>query len=33
MEPEGSLLYSLGPVTGPYPEADKSSSHLPTLLL
>jgi hypothetical protein len=27
MQPEGSLLYSQAPATGPYPEPDKSSPH------
>jgi hypothetical protein len=27
MEPEGSLLCSRGPSTGPYPEPDQSSPH------
>jgi hypothetical protein len=31
MESEGSLPYSQQPVTGPYPEPDASSPHLPTL--
>jgi hypothetical protein len=31
MEPEASLLCSLQPATGPWPEPDKSSPHLPTL--
>jgi len=31
MEPEGSLLDSQGPTTGPYLEPDASSSHLHTL--
>jgi hypothetical protein len=30
MEPEGSLPLSQQPATGPYPEPDASSSHLPT---
>jgi hypothetical protein len=29
MEPEGSLLCLQEPATGPYPEPDKSSPHLP----
>jgi len=33
MEPEGSLLCSEGPTTGPYCEPDASSPHLPTLFL
>jgi len=33
MEPEGSLSYSQEPVTGSYPESDKSSSHCPILFL
>jgi len=32
MDPEGSLAYSKGPATGPYPEPDPTSPHLPTLL-
>jgi hypothetical protein len=31
MEPEGSLLCSKQTATGPYPEPDASSPHLPTL--
>jgi hypothetical protein len=31
MEPEGSLLRSQEPATGPCPEPDESSHHLPTL--
>jgi hypothetical protein len=33
MEPESSLLCSQEPVTGPYPKADESSPHIPTLFL
>jgi len=33
MEPEGSLLHSQEPVTGPYFDSDKSSTQLPTLFL
>jgi len=33
MEPEGLLLRSQGPTTGPYPEPDASSPHLPNLFL
>jgi len=31
MGSEGSLLCSQEPVTGPYPELEESSPHLPTL--
>jgi len=31
MEPEGSLLSSLIPVTGNYPKPDESSPHFATL--
>jgi hypothetical protein len=31
IEPEGSLSCSRQPPTGPYPEPDESSPHLPTL--
>jgi len=31
MQPEGSLPCSQQPTTGPYPEQDTSSPHLPTL--
>jgi hypothetical protein len=31
MEPEGSLLCSQEPTTGPYPEPDESSPQFPTL--
>jgi hypothetical protein len=31
MEPEGSLPCSEDPTTGPYPQPDASSAHLPTL--
>jgi hypothetical protein len=31
MEHEDSLLYSQDPATGPCPESDESSPHLPTL--
>jgi len=31
MEPEGLLLSSQEPTTGPYPETDESSPLLPTL--
>jgi hypothetical protein len=30
MEPEGSLLCSQEPATGPHPESDESSPHPPT---
>jgi hypothetical protein len=30
MEPEGSLPYSQGPNTGPFPEPDESDLHLST---
>jgi hypothetical protein len=33
MEPEGSLLCSQGPSTGPYPEPDQFSSYHPILFL
>jgi hypothetical protein len=33
MEPEGSLLCSQEPSTGPYPEPDQSNSYHPTLSL
>jgi hypothetical protein len=33
MEPEGSLLHSQEPATGPYPEPDEPNPHLPTLFL
>jgi len=32
MEPEGSLLCSQHPATGPYPEPDASRKKLPNLL-
>jgi len=32
MQHEGSLLCSKEPTTGPHPELDASSPHLPTLL-
>jgi hypothetical protein len=31
MEPEGSLPYSQGPATGPYPEPVASILHFPNL--
>jgi hypothetical protein len=31
MEPEGSLLCLRVPATGPYPEPDETSTHLPAL--
>jgi len=31
MDPIGSLLCSQQPETGPYPEPEESSAHLPTL--
>jgi hypothetical protein len=31
MEPEDSLSYLQGPTTGPHPEPDASSPHLPIL--
>jgi hypothetical protein len=31
MEPDGSLPFSQGSATGPYPEPDASSPHLPTM--
>jgi hypothetical protein len=31
MEPEGSLPYSQHLATGPYPDPDESSPHLPCL--
>jgi hypothetical protein len=31
-EPEGSLLFSQEPTTGPYSESDESILHLPTIL-
>jgi hypothetical protein len=33
MEPEGLLLCSQEPFTGPYPEPDQFSPHQPTLYL
>jgi hypothetical protein len=33
METEGLLWCSQEPATGPYPEADASSPHLPTLFI
>jgi hypothetical protein len=33
IEPEDSLPYSQAPVTGPYPEPDKSSPHHPNIFL
>jgi len=33
MEPEGSLPCLQQPATGPYPEPDASSPHLPTQIL
>jgi hypothetical protein len=32
MDPEGSLLCSQEPATGPYPEPDEYSPELPTIL-
>jgi hypothetical protein len=32
MKPEGSLLCSQDPATGPYPEPFESNPHLPTAL-
>jgi len=31
MEPEGSVLSSQGPTSGPYPEPDANSLHLSTI--
>jgi hypothetical protein len=33
MEPEGSLLCSQDPATGPYPGPDASSPQIPTIFL
>jgi hypothetical protein len=33
MEPEGSLLCSEGPTTGPNPEPEESTPQFPTLFL
>jgi hypothetical protein len=33
MEPEGLLPFSLEPTSGPYPDADESSSHSDALCL